>query len=188
MNNQEKDTHREDAENKTDNFSQNETNEQMETDMAENSTENSDNPSAELESLKDSHLRLMAEFDNYRKRTIKEKAELIKNGGEKILIGLLPVIDDFERALETIAKASATESSLVGGIELIYNKFIAFLNQNGVKALETDNKDFDEELFEAIAVVPTEDETKKGKVMDCVQKGYTLNDKVIRHAKVVVAG
>ena len=145
-----------------------------------------DNESDELAKLKDSYLRLMAEYDNYRKRTIKEKADLIKNGGEKILIGLLPVVDDFERALENIDNAKDLDA-VKEGVELIYNKFIGFLQQNGVKAIETLGEDFDEDFSEAVALVPAQNEEQKGKVIDNVQTGYTLNDKVIRHAKVVVA-
>ena len=139
-----------------------------------------------LSQLKDSHLRLLAEYDNYRKRTLKEKTELIKNGGEKVLTGLLPVLDDFQRALETIDKATDL-NAVKEGVELIFQKFLAFLQQNGVKPIEAVGKAFDDELFEAIAAVPAADEEQKGKVIDDIQTGYTLNDKVIRHSKVVVA-
>jgi molecular chaperone GrpE len=145
-----------------------------------------DNEADELTLLKDSYLRLMAEYDNYRKRTIKEKADLIKNGGEKILMGLLPVLDDFERALESMDTAKDIDA-VKEGVDLIYNKFIMFLQQNGVKAIETLGEPFDEDFSEAVALVPAQDEEQKGKVIDNVQTGYTLNDKVIRHAKVVVA-
>lgn len=140
----------------------------------------------ELAQLKDSYLRLMAEYDNYRKRTIKEKAELIKNGGEKVLVGLLPVLDDFQRALETIGKATDLEA-VKEGVELIAQKFLAYLQQNGVKAIEAIGEPFDADLHEAVATIPVRDEEQKGKVIDDIQTGYTLNDKVIRHAKVVVA-
>ncbi|GHV55814.1 protein GrpE [Bacteroidia bacterium] len=140
----------------------------------------------ELAQLKDSYLRLMAEYDNYRKRTIKEKAELIKNGGEKVLIGLLPVLDDFQRALETIDKAKDLDA-VKEGVNLISLKFLSFLQQNGVKPIEAIGQEFDPDLYEAIATIPAQDEKQKGKVIDDVQTGYTLNDKVIRHAKVVVA-
>ncbi|WP_455628310.1 nucleotide exchange factor GrpE [Parabacteroides chinchillae] len=138
--------------------------------------------------LNDSHLRLMAEFDNYRKRTLREKSELIKNGGEKAIIELLPVIDDFERALQNIHKSEEANDikAIVDGVELIYNKFVSYLSQQGVKAIEAVGKPFDTEMFEAIATIPAPDTEMKGKVLDCVQTGYTLNDKVIRHAKVVV--
>ena len=140
----------------------------------------------EIAQLKDSYLRLMAEYDNYRKRTIKEKAELIKNGGEKVLTGLLPVMDDFGRALETIGKATDLDA-VKEGVELIYQKFLSFLQQNGVKPIEAVGRTFDDDLFEAVATVPVEDDEQKGKVIDDIQTGYTLNDKVIRHSKVVVA-
>jgi molecular chaperone GrpE len=135
--------------------------------------------------LNDSHLRLMAEFDNYRKRTLREKADLIKSGGESALTNLLPVIDDFERALQNIRTAEDIEA-VKEGIELIYNKFSAYLTQQGVKPIEAIDKPFNTELFEAIATIPAPDEEKKGKVIDSIQTGYTLYDKVIRHAKVVV--
>lgn len=151
-----------------------------------------DNMTGELEALQkkydelnDAHLRLRAEFDNYRKRTLREKSELIKNGGESALVHLLPIIDDFERALQNIRKADDVEA--VGkGVELIYNKFVAYLSQEGVKAIDAIGKPFNTETFEAIATVPAPEAGQKGKVIDCVQTGYTLNDKVIRHAKVVV--
>jgi len=153
---------------------------------ANNPVENPDNMSDELTRLNDSYLRLMAEYDNYRKRTIKEKAELIKSGGEKALIGLLPVIDDFERAIKTI-EAATDISAVKEGVMLIYNKFMSYLQQNGVKPIETLGQDFDSELSEAVAMIPAADEEQKGKVIDDIQTGYTLYDKVIRHAKVVVA-
>ena len=140
----------------------------------------------EIAQLKDSYLRLMAEYDNYRKRTFKEKAELIKNGGEKVLTGLLPVMDDFQRALETIDKATDLDA-VKEGVDLIFQKFFSFLQQNGVKPIEAIGQAFDDALFEAVATVPTGDEEQKGKVVDDIQTGYTLNDKVIRHSKVVVA-
>lgn len=135
--------------------------------------------------LNDAHLRLMAEFDNYRKRTLKEKAELIKCGGEAALTNLLPVIDDMERAMENIRKADDIEA-VAKGVELIFNKFNAYLSQQGVKAIEATGKPFDTELFEAVATIPAPTEDLKGKVIDNVQTGYTLYEKVIRHAKVVV--
>jgi len=135
--------------------------------------------------LTDSHLRLMAEFDNYRKRTLKEKAELIRYAGENIFVNMLPVIDDLERAVRNICTAEDVEA--VGkGIELIFNKFVSFLSQQGVKPIEAKGLPFDTEAFDAIATIPAPDEELKGKVVDCVQTGYTLHDKVIRHAKVVV--
>ena len=140
----------------------------------------------ELAQLKDSYLRLMAEYDNYRKRTFKEKSDLIKNGGEKVLTGLLPVMDDFQRALETIDKATDL-NAVKEGVELIFQKFLSFLQQNGVKPIEAIGQAFDDELFEAVATIPAAGEEQKGKVIDDIQTGYTLNEKVIRHSKVVVA-
>lgn len=138
-----------------------------------------------LDDQKDKYLRLSAEFDNYRKRTLKEKAELILNGGEKSLTSILPVVDDFERALKNMEQATDV-AAIREGVELIYNKFITVLGQNGVKAIETKEKPLDTDFHEAIAVIPAPTEKLKGKILDCVQTGYTLNEKVIRHAKVVV--
>ena len=135
--------------------------------------------------LNDSHLRLMAEFDNYRKRTLREKSELIKNCGESALTHLLPVIDDFERALQNIRSAEDIKA-VTEGVELIYSKFISYLSHQNVKPIETVGKPFDAETSEAIAMIPAPEPDMKGKVLDCVQTGYTLNEKVIRHAKVVV--
>ena len=138
-----------------------------------------------IEEQKDKYLRLSAEFDNYRKRTIKEKAELMLHGGEKSISSILPVIDDFERAIKTMETAKDV-SAVKEGVELIYNKFMAVLAQNGVKVIETKDQPLDTDYHEAIAVIPAPSEEQKGKILDCVQTGYTLNDKVIRHAKVVV--
>ncbi|KAA6347325.1 Protein GrpE [termite gut metagenome] len=138
-----------------------------------------------IKEQKDKYLRLSAEFDNYRKRTVKEKAELIFNGGEKTINSILPVIDDMERALKTMG-TSGVAPAIQEGIELIVNKFIFALGQNGVKIIETKDKPLDTDFHEAIAVIPAPSEEQKGKILDCVQTGYTLNDKVIRHAKVVV--
>lgn len=140
---------------------------------------------AQIEDQKDKYLRLSAEFDNYRKRTIKEKAELILNGGAKSLNSILPVVDDFERAIKTMETVTDVVA-VKEGIELIYNKFLAVLGQNGVKVIETKDKSLDTDYHEAIAVIPSPTEELKGKILDCVQTGYTLNDKVLRHAKVVV--
>ena len=140
---------------------------------------------AVIEEQKDKYLRLSAEFDNYRKRTMKEKAELILNGGEKSISSILPVIDDFERAIKTMETAKDVKA-VKEGVELIYNKFMATLAQNGVKVIETKDQPLDTDYHEAIAVIPAPSEEQKGKILDCVQTGYTLNDKVIRHAKVVV--
>ncbi|MGM9704106.1 MAG: nucleotide exchange factor GrpE [Prevotella sp.] len=139
----------------------------------------------QIEELKDKYLRSVAEFDNYRKRTLKEKTELILNGGEKAITAILPVIDDMERAIANGAKTD-DPNVLREGIELIYSKFIKVLESLGVKAIETENADFDTDVHEAIAMVPGMGDDKKGKVLDCVMRGYKLNDKVIRHAKVAV--
>ena len=138
-----------------------------------------------IEEQKDKYLRLSAEFDNYRKRTMKEKAELILNGGEKSLSSILPVVDDFERAIKTMETATDVQA-VKEGVELIYNKFLATLAQNGVKVIETKDQPLNTDYHEAIAVIPAPSEAQKGKILDCVQTGYTLNDKVLRHAKVVV--
>lgn len=140
---------------------------------------------AQVEDMKDKYLRLSAEFDNYRKRTLKEKAELIKTGGEKVISSILPVLDDLERAIKNM-ETSEDVAAMKEGVELIYNKFLKVLNENGVQKIETDNKDFNTDYHEAIALVPAPTEEQKGKILDCVQNGYTLNDKVVRHAKVVV--
>lgn len=138
-----------------------------------------------IEEQKDKYLRLSAEFDNYRKRTMKEKAELILNGGEKSLSSILPVVDDFERAIKTMETATDVQA-VKEGVELIYNKFMATLAQNGVKVIETKDQPLNTDYHEAIAVIPAPSEAQKSKILDCVQTGYTLNDKVLRHAKVVV--
>ena len=140
---------------------------------------------AEIEQLKTQILYKTAEFDNYRKRTLKEKAELILNGGEKAVSAILPVIDDMERAL---ANGEKTDDPAVlrEGMELIYNKMMKALESLGVKKIDTDNADFDTDMHEAVAMVPGMGDDKKGKVIDCLQAGYQLNDKVIRHAKVAV--
>lgn len=139
----------------------------------------------EAKELKDKYLRLSAEFDNYRKRTMKEKAELILNGSEKSLSSVLPIVDDFERALKNMDTANDV-NAVKEGVQLIYNKFISVLEKNGVKAIDTKDQPLDTDYHEAIAVIPAPTEEQKGKILDCVLTGYTLNDKVIRHAKVVV--
>ncbi|MBS7352936.1 MAG: nucleotide exchange factor GrpE [Muribaculaceae bacterium] len=139
----------------------------------------------QIEQEKKEYMFLLAEFDNFRKRTIKEKADIIKNASEKAMTDLLPVIDDMERAMQAI-EASDNIDSAKEGINLIYNKFIKYLEQNGVKAIDSTNADFNTEYHEAVTIFPAPDEDKKGKVIDTVQKGYTMNDKVIRHSKVVV--
>lgn len=139
----------------------------------------------ELESLKDKYLRTVAEFDNYRKRSLKEKTELVLNGGEKTITAILPVLDDMERAVANADKADSVKA-LEEGWELIFKKLRTILEGLGVKKIDTDDKEFDVDFHEAIAMVPGMGDDKKGKVVDCVQTGYTLNDKVIRHAKVAV--
>lgn len=135
---------------------------------------------------KDKYLRLSAEFDNYRKRTLKEKAELIKNGGEKTLTAILPVLDDFERALKNM-EVSEEAKAMKDGVELIFSKFQKILGQEGLQKIETEGQAFDTDFHEAIALIPAPSEDLKGKILDCVQTGYMLNEKVIRHAKVAVA-
>ena len=141
---------------------------------------------ATIEEQKDKYLRLSAEFDNYRKRTLKEKAELIKNGGEKAISAILPILDDLERALQNMQKADDVKA-MYEGIDLIYQKFLKELSQEGLQKMEPVGEVFDTDYHEAVALVPAPSEDQKGKVLDCVQTGYKLNDKVIRHAKVVVA-
>ena len=162
---------------------------------ADNKTEDTDNKAEstevdpltkaqqEVEELKKTLLYKTAEFENYRKRTMKEKADLILNGGEKTISAILPILDDFERAL---ADKSEDPKVIKEGVQMIFNKFVKTLEGLGVKKIETADKDFDVDFHEAIAMVPGMGDDKKGKVIDCVQTGYTLNDKVIRHAKVAV--
>lgn len=139
----------------------------------------------ELNDLKDSHLRLMAEYDNYRKRTLKEKSDLIKYGGEKTITAFLEVLDDFDLALKNMNSAS-THEGMVEGMELIQHKLISTLKSLGTSEMEVIGTEFNPEEHDAVAIIPAPEEGQKGKVIDCIQKGYILNDKVIRHAKVVV--
>lgn len=139
----------------------------------------------EIEELKTQLLYKVAEFDNYRKRTLKERAELILNGGEKFITAILPILDDMERAIEN-GKKTDDPAVLREGMELIHQKFMKTLEGQGVSMIETENADFDTDVHEAVAMVPGMGDDKKGKVIDCLQKGYKLNDKVIRHAKVAV--
>lgn len=139
----------------------------------------------EIKSLKDQLLRKIAEFDNYRKRTVKEKTDLILNGGEKTVVAILPVLDDMERALANMEKAENVQA-VVEGVKLIHKKFVDILNKQGVKPIDTKDATFDVDLHEAIAQLPAPSSELKGKVMDCTLTGYKLNDKVIRHAQVVV--
>ncbi len=140
---------------------------------------------AKAEDLQDKYLRLSAEFDNFRKRTLKEKAELIKNGGEKAVSSFLPIMDDLERAIKNM-EGNESIAAMKEGIELIYAKFLKIMSENGVRQIEAKDKDFNTDYYEAIALVPAPSPELKGKILDCVQPGYMLNDKVIRHAKVVV--
>ena len=140
----------------------------------------------QLAAMQDKYLRSVADFDNYRKRTIKEKAELIKTAAEKTLTEILPILDDMERALTTMESAEDV-NSVREGVDLIYQKFVKILGQQGLKPINTENQDFNVDFHEAIALVPSPSMELKGKVLDCVQTGYTLNEKVIRHAKVAVA-
>lgn len=141
---------------------------------------------ARIADMQDKYLRLSAEFDNYRKRTMKEKAEIIKMAAEKTITAILPVLDDMERAIANMQKSDDAKA-LLEGVELINTKFIKILAQEGLNKIETEGADFDTDYHEAIAMIPAPTEEQKGKVLDCVQTGYKLNDKVIRHAKVAVA-
>ena len=174
-------TNTEDADSKTDNTD-------SKTDNTDNAAESEEaDPLAkaqqEVEELKKQLLYKTAEFENYRKRTLKEKADLILNGGEKTIAAILPILDDFERA---IADKSEDPKVIKEGVQMIFNKFSKALESLGVKKIETQDKDFDVDYHEAVAMVPGMGDDKKGKVIDCIQTGYTLNDKVIRHAKVAV--
>jgi molecular chaperone GrpE len=163
-----------------------ETTEEKQDEKADESKEKDPLEEAEkqIADLKDKYLRSVAEFDNFKKRTLKEKADLILNGGERTVTALLPVLDDMERAL---ADKSDDPKAIREGVKMIYNKFIKSLETLGVKKIETDGKDFNTDFHEAVAMVPGMGDDKKGKVIDCLQAGYTMNDKVIRHAKVAVA-
>ncbi len=139
-----------------------------------------------IEELNDKYLRQIAEFDNYRKRVMKEKADMIKYSGEKVITTLLPILDDMERAIQNMEKTEDV-ASVKEGVQLIIDKFMKLLKQEGLSRIETEGKDFDTDFHEAIAMVPGQPEEMKGKIIDCVTPGYMLNDKVIRHAKVAVA-
>ena len=144
-----------------------------------------ESPVEKLAEMQDKYLRLSAEFDNYRRRTLREKMELTKTAGESMLINLLPVMDDFERAMKVMEDATDCKA-MKEGIDLIYNKFREFLKQNGVKEIESDNCDFDTDLHDAVTKIPAPDKKLRGKVVDTIQKGYYLNEKVMRHSKVVI--
>ena len=173
----------------TDNSAQETDKESDSTDINDNCDDEEKDPmeklQEELAELKDQYLRKVAEFENYRKRTLKEKTELILNGAEKTVDAILPVVDDMERAMANAEKTDDVDA-LKEGMDLIFKKLMKTLEGLGVKKIETDNKDFDTDFHEAVAMVPGMGDEKKGKVIDCVQTGYTLNDKVIRHAKVAV--
>ena len=159
---------------------------EVETDATnEQATDEINELKEQLASLQDKYLRQIAEFDNYRKRILKEKSELILNGGEIVISSLLPVLDDFERALINIKKGG-DETTLLQGTELIYQKLLSTLESQGLSKIKTEKEDFNTDFHEAVAMVPVDDESMKGKVVDCVQTGYTLNNKVIRHSKVAV--
>lgn len=159
---------------------------EVETDATnEEATDEINELKEQLASLQDKYIRQIAEFDNYRKRILKEKSELILNGGEKVISSLLPVLDDFERALINIKKGG-DETTLLQGTELIYQKLLTTLESQGLSKIKTEKEDFNTDFHEAVAMVPVDDESMKGKVVDCVQTGYTLNNKVIRHSKVAV--
>ena len=162
----------------------NEPQEQPQATEEDNSTEE-EKITQQLEELKDKYLRTMAEFDNFKRRPLKEKTALILNGGEKAITAILPIIDDMERAIENAHKQECVDA-VEEGWELIYKKLLSTLEGMGVKKIEVENKDFDVDFHEAVAMVPGMGDDKKGKIIDCVQTGYTLNDKVIRHAKVAV--
>lgn len=140
---------------------------------------------AKYDELNNNYLRLHAEFDNFRKRTMKEKADLIKSGGERVLTEVITLVDDFERALGSIHSAT-DKDAMLEGLDLIYGKFVGFLAQQGVKEIETIGRTFDPEKFEAVTTVLVQDPSQSGKVIDCIQKGYSLNDKIIRFPKVIV--
>lgn len=152
-------------------------------DKEENLEEALEEANKNIADIKDKYLRTLAEFDNYKKRTLKEKAELILNGSEKTVSAILPVLDDFERALKD---KSENPDAIREGVKMIFNKFEKVLESLGVKKIDTDGKDFDTDFHEAVAMVPGLGDDKKGKVIECVQTGYTINDKVLRHAKVAV--
>lgn len=163
-------------------------NEEAEQEVAEgidSLAEENEKLKAEVEKEKKEYLFLMAEFDNFRKRTLKEKSELIKNAAESAFKGLLPIVDDFERAIKA-SENSDEASSIKEGMELIYKKLKKYMEQNGVKEMDPEDREFDADKHEAISAVPVPDEAMKGKILDTVEKGYTINDKVLRHAKVVV--
>lgn len=166
----------------TDNLTNNQPEETQEMETNDNVTD----WEVKYNELNNSYLRLNAEFDNYRKRTLKEKADLLKSGSERVLVDIISVVDDFERALENVSKTEDIDA-VKEGIDLIYNKFVNFLTKHGVKEIETIGHSFDTDKHEAITTVPAQTEEDKDKIVDSIQKGYALNDKVIRFPKVIVA-
>ncbi len=162
------------------------TNNQTEENVGDGASDNVTDWEAKYNELNNSYLRLNAEFDNYRKRTLKEKAELLKSGSERVLLDIIAVVDDFERALDNISKTEDIEA-VKEGIDLIYSKFTSFLTKHGVKEIETIGHAFDTDKHEAVTTIPAQSEEDKDKIIDSIQKGYTLDDKVIRYPKVIVA-
>ncbi len=154
-------------------------------DMVEQSETVKDDLRQKYDELNDSYLRLHAEFDNFRKRTLKEKSDLIKNGGERVLLDIVALVDDFERALGSLHKTEDREAMLEG-MDLIYSKFTAFLKQHGVTEIEAVGQPFNADSFEAVTTIPVQEASQKGMIVDCIQKGYRLNDKIIRFPKVIV--
>lgn len=183
MNNKHKDEI-EDFDKKQDNVGEENTDKTVEN-VAEPTTNDNESLEERYNTLNDKYIRLTAEFDNYRKRTAKEKIELIKTAGEYVIEDTLPIVDNFERALKNMATTTDV-SAIKEGIELIYQQLMSMLKLHGVKAIDTEGKEFDTEYHEAITTVPALTQEEKGKIIDCTQKGYILNDKVIRHSKVVV--
>lgn len=162
------------------------TNNQMQEEQSETANDNLTDWESKYNELNDAYLRINAEFDNYRKRTLKEKAELIRSGSERVLLDVIAVVDDFERALENIESAKDVDA-VKEGVDLIYTKFKNFLSKHGVKEIDTIGHSFDTDKHEALTTVPSQSDEDKDKIVDCVQKGYSLDDKVIRFPKVIVA-
>lgn len=162
------------------------TNNQTEENLGDEASDNVTDWEAKYNELNNSYLRLNAEFDNYRKRTLKEKAELLKSGSERVLLDIIAVVDDFERALDNISKTEDIDA-VKEGIDLIYSKFSSFLTKHGVKEIETIGHAFDTDKHEAVTTIPAQSEEDKDKIIDSIQKGYTLDDKIIRYPKVIVA-
>ena len=162
-----------------------EENEDKLTDAADEISKQLEDLQQKYDELNDSYLRLHAEFDNFRKRTLKEKADLIKHGGERVLLDIISLVDDFERALVILHEAE-DKDAMLEGMDLIYGKFTNFLEQHGIKEIEAVGLPFDADRFEAVTTIPAQDESQKGMVIDCITKGYALNEKIIRFPKVIV--